>query len=196
MWSLSVVEKPSFQRMLGCMTLMISRITFPTIFNLSYERKLLKNMEAMVSFCYLCLGQKPIPIPANDTVFTILIELLDQQLFSLAEIAWTGDLYSNYLEMYATQHDAVRALALYWSNEGNINMRKHVLMPQREQGLLTAWEGKVDQSFNGQAILLYPGDMKEMSWYPQQIPDAEVIVLHFFSNTLPHLRTYLFAKAT
>ncbi|GMH23470.1 hypothetical protein Nepgr_025313 [Nepenthes gracilis] len=111
---------------------------------LSYERKLLKNIEVVASFWYPTLGQKPFPTPTNVTVFAILIKPLGQQLCSLVEIAWLGDQYSSYLEMYATRHGALRALTLYWSNEGNINKRKHVLMPQREQALLTEWEDTTD----------------------------------------------------
>ncbi|GMH30847.1 hypothetical protein Nepgr_032690 [Nepenthes gracilis] len=144
MWSHSVVDQLSFKSMPGCQALMVSRVTFPTIFNLSYERKLLKNIEAMASFWYLTSRWKPVPTPANDTVFAILIESSGQQLCSLMEIAWPGDLYSSYLDMYATRHGALRALALYWSNEGNINLRKHVLVPQRERALLTEWEGTTD----------------------------------------------------
>ncbi|GMH22212.1 hypothetical protein Nepgr_024055 [Nepenthes gracilis] len=95
------------------------------------------SFKSMPGCQALVVSQKPIPTPANDTVFAILIEPSCQQLCSLVEIAWPGDLYSSYLDMYATRHGALRALALYCSSEGNINMRKHALMPQREQALLT-----------------------------------------------------------
>ncbi|GMH23827.1 hypothetical protein Nepgr_025670 [Nepenthes gracilis] len=75
-WSPSVVDQLSFKSMPGCQALVVSRVTFPTILNLSYERKLLKNIEAVASFWYPTLGQKLVPAPANDTVFAILIKPL------------------------------------------------------------------------------------------------------------------------
>ncbi|GMH16683.1 hypothetical protein Nepgr_018524 [Nepenthes gracilis] len=283
-WSLSVLEQLLFKRMPGCMTLVVSRIKFPTVFNLSYEMQLLKNDEAVALFCYSAFGQKSIPISANATLikelvneckglplalkvigaslrgqdqmywmsaknrllrgepicesheidllermkfsiaylpekvkecfldlasfpedkkipldvlinmwveihdldeeeaFAILIELSEKHLLSLMKEARAGDLYSSYFEIYVTQHDVLRDLALHLSKDGNINQRKRLLMPRREQGLLKEWERRADQPFNAQVVSLHTGEMREMDWFPMQFPEAEVLILNFCSN--------------
>ncbi|GMH26924.1 hypothetical protein Nepgr_028767 [Nepenthes gracilis] len=119
----------------------------------------------------------------EEKAFAILIELFENLLFSLVTKARTGELYSGYFEIYFTQHDDVlRDLALNLSKEGNINLRKRLLMPQREQGLPKEWKGKANQPLNTEVVLLHPSDMRKMNWFSLQIPEVKVLILNFFSK--------------
>ncbi|GMH28986.1 hypothetical protein Nepgr_030829 [Nepenthes gracilis] len=72
--------------MSGCKTLVVLRFKFPTIFNLSYERELLKNVEAVALLFNSTFGQKFIPMPANATLVKELVNECARHLLALKVI--------------------------------------------------------------------------------------------------------------
>lgn len=66
-------------------------------------------------------------------------------------------MYSSYYEIYVTQHDVLRDLALHLSNQENINERKRLVMPRRDTELPKEWQRNVDQPFNAQIVSIHTG---------------------------------------
>lgn len=66
-------------------------------------------------------------------------------------------MYSSYFEISVSQHDLLRDLAIYLSNRNNINQRKRLLMPRREQGLPKDWERNMDQPFDAHVVSIHTG---------------------------------------
>ncbi|GAB4846477.1 DNA-binding transcription factor adr1 [Ancistrocladus abbreviatus] len=170
-----------------------------------HETNLLERMKISVTYlpdkvkeCFLDLASFPedkkIPLDVlinmwveihdldEEEAFAILIELSEKNLLTLVKEARAGDLYSSYFEIYVTQHDVLRDLALYLSSHGNINQRKRLLMPRREEQLPKEWERHKDQPFDAQIVSIHTGEMKEMDWFQMQFPNAEVLILNFSSN--------------
>ena len=68
-----------------------------------------------------------------------------------------GDIYSSYYEMYVTQHDVLRDLALHFSSQENVNDRKRLLMPRREAQLPKEWERNAERPFDAQIVSIHTG---------------------------------------
>ena len=69
-----------------------------------------------------------------------------------------GDFYSSYYEMYVTQHDVLRDIALHFSSRESVNDRKRLLMPKTETELPKEWLRKSDQPFNAQLVSIHTGN--------------------------------------
>lgn len=74
-----------------------------------------------------------------------------------------GDLYTGYHEIFVTQHDVLRDLAIYLSNHGNINERKRLLMCKRDKALPKEWERHADSPFNARIVSVYTGTTSILS---------------------------------
>lgn len=68
-----------------------------------------------------------------------------------------GDAYSSYHEIYVTQHDVLRDLALHLSNCVDVNERKRFLMPRRVTKLPRDWGRNTDRPFNAQIVSVHTG---------------------------------------
>lgn len=66
-------------------------------------------------------------------------------------------MYSSCFEIFVTQHDVLRDLALHLSNQGLINERPRLLMPRREKELPKEWERNSDQPFNALVVSIHTG---------------------------------------
>lgn len=66
-------------------------------------------------------------------------------------------MYSSCFEIFVTQHDVLRDLALHLSNQGLINERPRLLMPRREKELPKEWGRNSDQPFNAQIVSIHTG---------------------------------------
>jgi hypothetical protein len=66
-------------------------------------------------------------------------------------------MYSSCFEIFVTQHDVLRDLALHLSNRGDINERRRLLMPRREEELPKEWGRNSDQPFNAQIVSIHTG---------------------------------------
>ncbi|KAF5747073.1 disease resistance protein [Tripterygium wilfordii] len=171
----------------------------------SHENKLLNRMAISVDYlpkkvreCFLDLGSFPedkkIPldvlinmwveihdIDAEDA-FAILVELSNKNLLALVKDARAGDVYTSYYDIFVTQHDVLRDLALHLSNRESINDRKRLLMPKRDMAIPKEWERNSDQPFNAQVVSIHTGEMNEMDWCRMEFPKAEVLILNFASK--------------
>ncbi|XP_057973348.1 probable disease resistance protein At4g33300 [Malania oleifera] len=189
----------------------------------SHEVKLLERMAISVDYlpkkvreCFLDLGafpeDKKIPLDVlinmwvelhdldEEEAFAILVELSDKNLLTLVKDARSGDTYSSYYEISVFQHDVLRDLALHLSNRGDVNERRRLLMPKRENCLPREWERNMDQPFNAQIVSVHTGEMKEMDWCQMEFPKAEVLILNFsskeyflppFIDSMPKLRALI-----
>ncbi|MBA0692138.1 hypothetical protein Goari_009725 [Gossypium aridum] len=171
----------------------------------SHENKLLERMAISVDYlnkkvkeCFLDLGSFPedkkIPLDVlinmwveshgidEEDASAILVELSDKNLLTLVKDARSGDAYSSYHEIYVTQHDVLRDLALHLSNHLDVNERKRLLMPRRDTELPRDWGRNTDRPFNAQIVSVHTGEMREIDWYRMEFPKAEVLILNFASN--------------
>ncbi|XP_031279287.1 probable disease resistance protein At4g33300 [Pistacia vera] len=158
----------------------------------------IEDLSEKVKECFLDLGSFPedkkIPMEVliniwveihdidQEEAFAILVELCDRNLLTLVKDSRAGDMYSAYYEIYVTQHDVLRDLALHWNNRDKINDRKRLFMPRRDEELPKEWERNVDQPFNAQIVSIHTGEMKEMDWFRMEFPKAEVLLLNFSSK--------------
>ncbi|OMO87695.1 Disease resistance protein [Corchorus capsularis] len=171
----------------------------------AHENKLIERMAISVEYlnkkvkeCFLDLGSFPedkkIPLDIlinmwvalhdidEEEAFAILVELSDKNLLTLVKDARTGDAFGSYYEIYVTQHDVLRDLALHLSNRGDVNERKRLLMPKRETELPREWERNSDLPFNAQIVSVHTGEMREMDWFRMEFPKTEVLILNFSSE--------------
>ncbi|XP_044511660.1 probable disease resistance protein At4g33300 [Mangifera indica] len=158
----------------------------------------IEDLSEKVKECFLDLGSFPedkkIPMQVliniwfeiygidEDEAYAILTELCDRNLLTLDKDSRAVDIYSAYHEMYVTQHDVLRDLALHLNNRDKINDRKRLLMPRRDGGLPKEWECNVDKPFNAQIVSIHTGEMREMDWFRMEFPKAEVLLLYFSSK--------------
>ncbi|KAL0545659.1 hypothetical protein IC582_015549 [Cucumis melo] len=170
----------------------------------SHENKLLRRMaisierlSSKVRECFLDLGcfaeDKKIPLDIlinvwkelhdldDEEALAVLFELSQKNLLTLVKDARGGDIYSSYYEMYVTQHDVLRDLALHFSCQENVNDRKRLLMPKSDTELPKEWLRKSAQPFNAQLVSIHTGEMKEMDWTHMIFPEAKVLILNFSS---------------
>ncbi|KAK8705614.1 hypothetical protein V6N13_049212 [Hibiscus sabdariffa] len=189
----------------------------------SHENKLLDRMAISVEClkkkvreCFLDLGSFPedkkIPLDVivnmwveihnidEEEAFSILMELSDKNLLTLVKDARAGDGFCSYYEIFVTQHDVLRDLAIHLSNHGDVNDRKRLLMPRRETELPREWRKNTDLPFNAQIVSVHTGEIREMDWFPMQFPKVEVLILNFsadeyflppFIDNMPKLRALI-----
>ncbi|CAI9116608.1 OLC1v1017801C1 [Oldenlandia corymbosa var. corymbosa] len=171
----------------------------------SHEVQLLRRMKLSIDClpekarqCFLDLGSFPedkkIPleilinmwVEVHDIdaqeAFAILVELSNKNLLTLVKDARSGDIYSTYYEISVSQHDVLRDLAIHLSSVEDINKRRRLVMPRREQGLPKDWERNAENPFNAQIVSVYTGKMEEMDWFKMDFPKAEVLILNFSSD--------------
>ncbi|KAH9608121.1 hypothetical protein KSS87_021127 [Heliosperma pusillum] len=194
----------------------------------SHEINLLKRMETSISYlpekvkeCFLDLATFPedskIPLDVlinmwvevhdidEAEAFAILVELSEKHLLTLVKDSRGGDLYSSFYSIFVTQHDVLRDLALHLSSSGNINQRRRLLMPVRDERLPREWERNAEQPFNAQIVSIHTGETMEMGWFPMSFPKAEVLILNFssseyflppFIDNMPSLRAVILINQT
>lgn len=66
-------------------------------------------------------------------------------------------MYTSYYDIYVTQHDVLRDVALRLSNLGNVNRRERLLMPKRESVLPREWERNNDEPYNARVVSINTG---------------------------------------
>jgi hypothetical protein len=115
----------------------------------------------------------------NDA-FIILLELASKNLLNLtSKHKSKASNYGHATEMYFSQHDVMRDLAIYLSSKDNIVHRKRLLMPRKEHDFPRKWELLKDQAFDAQIVYIHTGSMEENQWCGMNFQDAEVLVLVF-----------------
>jgi len=90
--------------------------------------------------------------------------------------------YGSASELYFSQHDVIRDLALYLASGNSIVRRKRLLMPKKEDSLPAKWEVLKDQAFGAQVVSIHTGAMEEDQWCEMNFRQAEALVLNFSAN--------------
>ncbi|CAL0332687.1 unnamed protein product [Lupinus luteus] len=173
----------------------------------SYEINLIHRMEFSTNYlpekikeCFLDLcsfpEDKKIPLEVlinmwieihdidETEAFAIVVELSNKNLLTLVKEARAGAMYSSCFEIYVTQHDILRDLALNMSNRGRTRERRRLVMPKREEHgrLPKEWLRNMDRPFDAQIVSIHTGEMKEEDWCKLEFPKAEVLIINFTSN--------------
>jgi len=65
--------------------------------------------------------------------------------------------YGSASELYFSQHDVMRALALYLASQDIIVCRKMFLMPKKEENFPMKWELLKDLVFDAQIVSIHTG---------------------------------------
>ena len=68
-----------------------------------------------------------------------------------------GSSYASYYDVFVTQHDVLRDLALHLSNKGKVNIRERLLMPKRESSLPKEWGRNSDEPYRAQIVSIHTG---------------------------------------
>ncbi|KAH9319576.1 hypothetical protein KI387_021345 [Taxus chinensis] len=119
----------------------------------------------------------------NDAL-VILLELARRNLLNLTSNPGSGAAisYGSASELYFSQHDVLRDLALHLGCQDSIVQRKRLLMPRKEDGLPGKWELLNDIPFNAQLVSIHTGRMTESQWPEFNFPRTEALVLLFTAN--------------
>ncbi|KAF2538371.1 hypothetical protein F2Q70_00006679 [Brassica cretica] len=124
----------------------------------------LETLDPKTRECFMDMGafpeDKKIPL---DVIINMWVEMF-------------GAMYTSYYDIFVTQHDVLRDLALHLSNRGRVNKRERLLMPRRESVLPKEWERRNDEAYNAQ-------EMTEMEWFDMELPKAEVLILNFSAES-------------
>ncbi|XP_009108808.1 probable disease resistance protein At4g33300 [Brassica rapa] len=173
----------------------------------THETRLLHQMEASLENldpttreCFLDLGAFPedrkIPVDVlinmwieihdleEAIAFATLVDLSHKNLLTLGKDPRLGSSYASYYDVFVTQHDVLRDLALHLSNKGKVNIRKRLLMPKREKALPKEWGRNIDEPYRAQIVSIHTEEMDEMGWsdFEMDFPKAEILILNFSSD--------------
>ncbi|KAK4276645.1 hypothetical protein QN277_014771 [Acacia crassicarpa] len=189
----------------------------------SYEINLVERMAisinclpAKIKECFLDLcsfpEDKKIPLEVlinmwveihdidESEAFAIVIELSNKNLLTLVQEARVGSMYSSCFEIFVTQHDVLRDVALNLSSRESVNERRRLVMPKRENGVPKEWSRYKDRPFEAQIVSIHTGEMKEMDWLRMEFPKVEVLIINFsasefflppFIGRMPNLRALI-----
>ncbi|KAG7601180.1 NB-ARC [Arabidopsis thaliana x Arabidopsis arenosa] len=158
----------------------------------------LENLDPKTRDCFLVLGafpeDKKIPLDVlinvlvelhdleDATAFAVIVDLANRNLLTLVKDPRFGHMYTSYYDIFVTQHDVLRDVALRLSNHGKVNNRERLLMPKRESMLPREWERNNDEPYKARVVSIHTGEMTEMDWFDMELPKAEVLILHFSSD--------------
>ncbi|XP_057836439.1 probable disease resistance protein At4g33300 isoform X2 [Cryptomeria japonica] len=97
-------------------------------------------------------------------------------------------------ELFFSQHDVMRDLALYLGCQGSMVDRKRLLMPRQEHSLPGEWESCRDRQYKAQIVSIHTGSMteNEWKWNEMNLPETEALVLLFSASEYflpPFLKT-------
>ncbi|XP_047320162.1 probable disease resistance protein At4g33300 [Impatiens glandulifera] len=171
----------------------------------SHENQLLERMKLSIDYldfkvqeCFMDLSCFPedmrIPLDVfvnisielhdidKEEAFAILLELSNKNLITLVEETRSGESYSSYYDIFITQHDVLRDLAIHLTNKKDVNERKRLLMARRETELPNEWRRMKDEPFRARIVSLQTCEMKEHEWFNMDFPEAEVLILDLSSS--------------
>ncbi|KAF3781783.1 putative disease resistance protein [Nymphaea thermarum] len=86
-------------------------------------------------------------------------------------------------DLFVFQHDLLRDLAMYSAKGNHVNQNARLLMNQREDVLPNSWKERTDQPFLAQVVSMHTGEMNSSSWFDMKLPNTEVMILNFMSET-------------
>ncbi|XP_043720387.1 putative disease resistance protein At5g47280 [Telopea speciosissima] len=154
-----------------------------------------------VQECFMDLGSFPEDerIPASSLIdiwvelygidevdaYINLLELSTLNLVSLIEFTSgdAGQIDGNLNGLFVTQHDLLRDLAIYQSQQKSTRL----IMKRREESLPWRWSKEEHQFQNARLVSIQTGEMSSSNWYNMHFPEAEVLILDFSATkyTLP-----------
>ncbi|GLJ19830.1 hypothetical protein SUGI_0359380 [Cryptomeria japonica] len=114
----------------------------------------------------------------------ILSELASKSLLNLTsnQRGSASVSYKNALELYFSQHNVLRNLALYLGRQDNIVHTKRLVITRKDSSLLAKGELLIDRSFDSQILSILTGPMEENHWHDMTFPETEALMLHFTST--------------
>ncbi|KFK23626.1 hypothetical protein AALP_AAs65482U000100 [Arabis alpina] len=154
-----------------------------------YWEATLETLDLKAKECFLDMGafpeDKKIPLDViinmwvqmhdleEETAFAILVDLSNKNLLTLVKDPRLGAQYTSYYDIFVTQHDVLRDLALHLSNTGEVNRRERLFMPKRESVLPREWERNNDEPYNARVVSIHTEEMSTMEWFDMELPKAE-----------------------
>ncbi|CAL9241491.1 unnamed protein product [Arabidopsis halleri] len=164
----------------------------------------LENLDPKSKECFLDMGAFPegkkIPVDVlinmlveihdleTATAFDVLVDLANRNLLTLVKDPTYVAMHTSYYDMFVTQHDVLRDVALHLTNRGEVSRRERLLMPKRESMLPRKWMRSNDEPYNARVVLIwisffsFTEEMTEMDWFDMDFPKAEVLILNFSSD--------------
>lgn len=155
----------------------------------------LETLDPKTRECFIDMGafpeDKKIPLDViinmwvemydleDATAFAVLVDLSNRNLLTIVKDPRFGAMYTSYYDIFVTQHDVLRDLALHLSNRGRVNKRERLLMPRRESVVPREWERSNDEPYNARIVSIHTEEMTEMEWFDMELPKAEVLILNF-----------------
>ncbi|CAH8379354.1 unnamed protein product [Eruca vesicaria subsp. sativa] len=159
----------------------------------------LETLDPKTRECFLDMGafpeDKKIPLDViinmwvemydleDATAFAVLVDLSNRNLLTLVKDPRFGAMYTSYYDIFVTQHDVLRDLALHLSNRGRVNKRERLLMPKRESVPPREWERSNEEPYNARVVSIHTEEMTEMEWFDMELPKAEVLILNFSADS-------------
>ncbi|WZZ23144.1 probable disease resistance protein At5g04720 [Brassica rapa] len=159
----------------------------------------LETLDPKTRECFMDMGafpeDKKIPLDViinmwvemydleDATAFAVLVDLSNRNLLTLVKDPRFGAMYTSYYDIFVTQHDVLRDLALHLSNRGRVNKRERLLMPRRESELPKEWERSNDEPYSARVVSIHTEEMTEMEWFDMELPKAEVLIINFSAES-------------
>ena len=133
--------------------------------------------------------------------FVILLELASRNLLNLTSDPGSQAIsFGCGCDLFFSQHDVIRDLALHLASRDSILHSKRLFMPRKEDGLPVKWQALEYQPSNAQIVSIHTGAMNESQWCQVDFPEAEALVLSFsgseyflppFLHTMPKLKVLI-----
>lgn len=117
--------------------------------------------------------------------YTILIELASRNLVTLVnnQKGTLGNPYGCSGELSLIQHDVLRDLSIYWTEqEPIIERRKRFIMPQKVDSIRKMWKKHAERDFNAEIVSFHTGSMEEKDWCQMKFPNAKALILNFSAS--------------
>ncbi|GLJ19803.1 hypothetical protein SUGI_0358840 [Cryptomeria japonica] len=116
--------------------------------------------------------------------FATLSELARRNLLNLTNNARgnTAIQYGNASELYFSQLDVMRDVAMYLRHQDNVLHHKRLVIERQNSGLLGKCDLLNDSAIDTQILSIVTGPMEENHWYDMTFPETEVLLL-FFTST-------------
>ncbi|GLJ19822.1 hypothetical protein SUGI_0359180 [Cryptomeria japonica] len=120
----------------------------------------------------------------RQDAFDILLELASKNLLNLTsnQRGSASISYRNASELYFSQHNVLRNLALYLGHQNNLVHNKRLVISRNDSNLLAKGELLGDRAFDTQILSILTGPMEENDWNDMTFPETESLLLHFTST--------------
>ncbi|XP_076887879.1 putative disease resistance protein At5g66900 [Bidens hawaiensis] len=112
-----------------------------------------------------------------------LLELSLRNLINLVSIRKDASELNGYCnELYVTQHDLLRELAIYLSTQEPVSERKRLFIEIHRNEFPTWWIAQIEQPINTRILSISTDEAFGSNWYDLQAPKVEVLTLNIRSK--------------